>query len=63
MRLQPQTSCGNIRVNASFALPIAAIWSGAMVRNCLGASSVARLGDVQVGSVKIIFTSYADERE
>jgi hypothetical protein len=34
-----------------------------MVRNCLGASSVNRLGDVQVGGVEIIFTSYADERE
>jgi hypothetical protein len=34
-----------------------------MVRNCLGASSVGRLSDVEVGSVEIIFTGYADERE
>jgi hypothetical protein len=34
-----------------------------MVRNCVGAFRVERLGYVEVGSVKIILTSYADERE
>jgi hypothetical protein len=34
-----------------------------MVRNCVGAFRINRLGDVEVGSVEIIFTSYADERE
>jgi hypothetical protein len=29
----------------------------------MGASSVDRLGDVEVRSVEIIFASYADERE
>ena len=40
-----------------------AIRSGAMVRNCVGAASVDRLSNVEVESVEIIFTSYADERE
>ena len=44
-------------------LSIAAIWSRAMVRSCVGASRVDRLGYVEVGSIEIIFTSYADERE
>ena len=44
-------------------LSIAAIWSGAVVRKCVGPSSVARLGYVEVGCVEIIFTSHADERE
>src|SRR5580704_16453291 len=34
-----------------------------VMRNCVGPSSVARLGHVEVGSVEIIFPSYADERE
>jgi hypothetical protein len=34
-----------------------------MVRNSVGASSVDRLGHVEVRRVEIIFTSYADERE
>ena len=34
-----------------------------MVRNCVGAFRVDRLGDVEVGSVEIILTSYANERE
>ena len=44
-------------------LSIAAIRSRAMVRNSVGASRVDRLSYVKVGSVEIIFTSYADERE
>ena len=42
---------------------IAVIRSRAMVRNCMGAPSVDRLGYVEVRSVEIILTSYADERE
>ena len=34
-----------------------------MVRNCRGASRVDRLSYLQVGSVEIIFTSYANERK
>jgi hypothetical protein len=44
-------------------LSIAAICWRAMVRNCAGASRVDRLGDMEVGSIEIIFTRYADERE
>ena len=35
----------------------------AMVRNGMGASSVDRLGYVEIRSVKIILASYADEGE
>jgi hypothetical protein len=42
---------------------VAVIWSRAVVRNCVGASNLDRISDVEVGSVEIIFTSYADERE
>jgi hypothetical protein len=42
---------------------IAAIWSRAMVRNCGGASRVDGLRYVKVGSIEIIFTSYAGERK
>jgi hypothetical protein len=34
-----------------------------MVRNGMGARRVDRVSDVEVGSVEIIFTCYADERE
>ena len=44
-------------------LTIAAARSRAMVRNCGGTFRVDRLGDVEVGSVEIILTSYANERE
>ena len=44
-------------------LSTAAIWSRAMVRNGMGASSVDRLGYVEIRSVKIILASYADEGE
>jgi len=44
-------------------LSIAAIWSRAIVRSCMGAWRVDRLGYVEVGSVEIILASYADERE
>jgi hypothetical protein len=33
------------------------------MRNCVGASSVVRPGYVEVWSVEIILTGYADERE
>ena len=42
-------------------LTIAAVRSRAMVRDCLGVCRVD--GYVEVGSVEIIFTCYADERE
>ncbi len=44
-------------------LSIAAIWSRAMVRNYVGAARVDRFGDVEVRSIEIIFTGYADERK
>jgi len=34
-----------------------------MLRNCDGTFRAVRLGCVEVGSVEIIFASYADERE
>jgi len=34
-----------------------------MVRNCVGAFEVDRRGYVEVGSVEIILTSYADKCE
>jgi hypothetical protein len=44
-------------------MTIAVMRSRAMVRNCVGASSVDGLRYVEVGSVEIILTSYANERE
>jgi hypothetical protein len=44
-------------------LSIAAIWLRALVRSCVGASSVDSRGSVEVWSVQIILTRYANERE
>jgi hypothetical protein len=44
-------------------LSIAAIRSRAMVRSSASAFRIDRLGDVEVGSVEIILTSYAAERK
>jgi hypothetical protein len=44
-------------------LTTAAIRSRAMLGNCDGTFRVVRLGRVEVGSIEIVLTSYANERE